>query len=101
MKLGVQRRVKLRGRLPIIGAMPERNRLALAFALPVGGLFFSIRAVDFGARQGCLNRNKRALRYAVFSPSAGRLFPDSGEEICEVMYLHGEELHEVDNLSCS
>jgi hypothetical protein len=34
--------------------------------LQVGGLFFGVRAVDSWARQGSLNRNKTALRYAGF-----------------------------------
>ena len=52
MKLGIERGEQIRGRLPFIGAVPEGDRLALAFALPVGGLFLGVREVDFGARQG-------------------------------------------------
>jgi hypothetical protein len=46
--------------------VPEVNRLATAFPLAVGGLFFGVGAVDFGAWQDSLNRNKKALRYAAF-----------------------------------
>jgi hypothetical protein len=52
MKLGIERREQIRGRLPFIRAVPECDRLALAFALPVRGLLLGVRTVDFRARQG-------------------------------------------------
>jgi len=52
MKFRIKGREQIRGRLPFIGAVPELDGLPLAFALPVGGLFLGVRAVDFRARQG-------------------------------------------------
>jgi hypothetical protein len=66
MELLIERREKLRGSLRFIRAVPEKHRLALALALPVGCLFLGVRAVNSWAWQGSLNRNKKASRYGAF-----------------------------------
>jgi len=66
VELAIECGEKIGRRFPFVRFVPVVDRLAFASALTVGGLFLGIRAVDSRARQGFLNRNKQALRYAGF-----------------------------------
>jgi hypothetical protein len=79
VKLRIERGVKFGRRFPFIAAVPESNGLLLAFALSVSSLLLGIRAVNSGAGQGSLYRNKTALRYAVSSPRARVIHLDNSD----------------------